>query len=422
MSNVIIKVNNLKKRFLVYDQPSDKLKEVLFKKNIGKEFWAVKGVSFSIQHGESVGIIGLNGSGKSTLLQMIVGTLNPTEGTCEVYGRISALLELGAGFNPEYTGIENVYLNGSILGLSKSEIEEKLESIIDFADIGEHVYQPVKTYSSGMFVRLAFAVAAHVDPDVLIVDEALSVGDVLFQQKCFAYINGQLKDKTKLFVTHDFATLSLVAERSIVLMNGEIAFDGPTKEAIKCYNKLIHQSSNLNVEKDDKSTKTDSAKKADVINDYVKFNNDVITGLNDFIFTDYLIKIQGRQDTIVHHDDDVSVTLKVKKINDVNIIGKPVVGFFFRDKFGQQVFGQNTLSLDESFVISDESKIVFNFQWPRVKTGEYTLTVGLGFVNKENDIVHDVQCWCNDFSVFSCVTPHIEHGVFNLPISKFEVQ
>ena len=183
----VIKVRGLSKKYNLYEKPIDRMKEALSisNKNYHREFYALKDVSFTVNKGETVGIIGCNGSGKSTILKIITGVLNPTSGEIDIQGRISALLELGAGFNMEYTGIENVYLNGTMIGMKKEEIDEKLQDILEFADIGDFVYQPCKTYSSGMFVKLAFAVAINIDPEILIVDEALSVGDVFFQAKCF---------------------------------------------------------------------------------------------------------------------------------------------------------------------------------------------------------------------------------------------
>ena len=208
---IAIKVENLEKAYKLYDKPSDRLKEALglSRRKRYKEHYALKGVDAVIYQGETVGIIGTNGSGKSTILKIITGVLNPTKGKVTVNGRISALLELGAGFNMEYNGIENVYLNGTMIGFSKKEIDERLDEILNFADIGDYVYQPVKTYSSGMFVRLAFAVAINIDPEILIVDEALSVGDVFFQAKCYHKFEEFKKmGKTIVFVSHDLSSIS----------------------------------------------------------------------------------------------------------------------------------------------------------------------------------------------------------------------
>lgn len=223
MEEAAIKVEKVDKIYKLYDKPSDRFKEALglSRKPKYREHYALKDVSFDVKRGETVGIIGTNGSGKSTILKIITGVLNPTHGNVEIKGRISALLELGAGFNMEYTGIENVYLNGTMTGFSKEEIDEKMDDILAFADIGDFVHQPVKTYSSGMFVRLAFAVAINIDPEILIVDEALSVGDVFFQNKCYRkFEEFKEQGKTILFVSHDLGSISKYCDRVVLLNQG----------------------------------------------------------------------------------------------------------------------------------------------------------------------------------------------------------
>jgi lipopolysaccharide transport system ATP-binding protein len=246
-----ITVSNLSKCYLIYETPTDRLKQFLFPRydslvkkdtrKFYKEFWALKNVSFSIKKGETVGIIGKNGSGKSTLLQMICGTLSPTAGSIEVQGRIAALLELGSGFNPEFTGRENIYMNAAILGITKKEIEAKFEDIVAFADIGDFIERPVKTYSSGMYVRLAFAVAVHVEPDILVIDEALSVGDELFQRKCFSKIeNIRASGATILFVSHSASSIVELCDRAILIDSGEFLIDGAPKDVVNRYQKLLY--------------------------------------------------------------------------------------------------------------------------------------------------------------------------------------
>jgi teichoic acid transport system ATP-binding protein len=220
----------------------DRLKEALgfSHKKRYKEHYALNHVSFDVKKGETVGIIGTNGSGKSTMLKIITGVLNPTAGNVEINGRISALLELGAGFNQEYTGIENVYLNGTMIGFTKEEIDARLQDILDFADIGDFVYQPVKTYSSGMFVRLAFAVAINIDPEILIVDEALSVGDVFFQAKCYKKFEDFKKmGKTILFVSHDMSSIAKYCDRCVLLNRGEKLAEGSPKDMVNLYKKVL---------------------------------------------------------------------------------------------------------------------------------------------------------------------------------------
>ncbi|MBN7119672.1 ABC transporter ATP-binding protein [Ectopseudomonas oleovorans] len=268
-SDTAIKVENLSKCFQAYNLPRDRLKQFFLPRlqrafgfqaqQYHREFWALKDVSFEVKKGETVGIIGRNGSGKSTLLQMICGTLNPSSGRIQTHGRIAALLELGSGFNPEFTGIENIYLNGAILGLEKREIDEKLDAIAQFADIGDFISQPIKTYSSGMVVRLAFSVAVHVEPKILIVDEALSVGDELFQRKCFAKI-GMLRETgvTILFVSHSSSTIIEQCDRAILLDSTELLAIGDPKPLIGMYQKLIYapESCREEIRKDIKSRNT----------------------------------------------------------------------------------------------------------------------------------------------------------------------
>jgi lipopolysaccharide transport system ATP-binding protein len=251
MTDIAIRVSNLSKCYHIYDNPRDRLKQFIAPrlqrltwqqpKQYFREFWAVKDVSFEIKKGETVGIIGRNGSGKSTLLQMICGTLNPTHGSIETNGRIAALLELGSGFNPEFTGRENVYMNASVLGLSNKEIDERFDDIVAFAEIGDFIEQPVKTYSSGMMVRLAFAVAINVDPEILIVDEALSVGDELFQRKCFSRIEAIRENgSTILFVSHSGGTIVELCDRAVLMDAGEKIAVGIPKKIIGNYQKLLY--------------------------------------------------------------------------------------------------------------------------------------------------------------------------------------
>lgn len=242
MTELAINVKNIKKTYKLYDKPSLRIKEAfsLSGRKYHKEFDALKDISFRVERGEMLGIIGKNGAGKSTLLKIITGVLTPTEGSVEINGKVSALLELGAGFNPEYTGIENIYLNGSMIGYTEKEMDTKIDDIIQFADIGDFIHQPVKSYSSGMFARLAFAVSINVEPDILIVDEALSVGDVFFQAKCYKKLN-DLKNsgKTILFVTHDMGSVIKYCNRAILINDGVIAAEGKPAEIVDIYKKVL---------------------------------------------------------------------------------------------------------------------------------------------------------------------------------------
>lgn len=242
-SELAIKVSDLSKCFHVYEKPRDRLLQMLLRgrRKYYKEFWANRNISLEVTRGETVGIVGRNGSGKSTLLQMICGTLNPTGGEIQVQGRIAALLELGSGFNPEFSGRENVYLNAAVLGLDRAETDRRFDSILKFSEIGNFIDQPVKTYSSGMLVRLAFAVAINVDPKILVVDEALSVGDELFQRKCFSRIEEIKKGgATILFVSHSGSAIIELCDRAVLIDAGEKLADGPPKEIIGAYQRLLY--------------------------------------------------------------------------------------------------------------------------------------------------------------------------------------
>lgn len=242
-SDIAIKVESLSKCFHIYGRPSDRLAQMFSRgrKQYFREFWAVKDVSFEVRKGETVGIVGRNGSGKSTLLQMICGTLNPTSGTIQTNGRVAALLELGSGFNPEFSGRDNVYMNAAVLGLSKEETDARFADIEAFAEIGDFIDQPVKSYSSGMMIRLAFAVAINVDPQILIVDEALSVGDELFQRKCFARFEAiKASGATILFVSHSGSTVVELCDRAILLDGGDKLAEGTPKAVIGKYQKLLY--------------------------------------------------------------------------------------------------------------------------------------------------------------------------------------
>lgn len=235
-----IKVENITKQYKLYDRPIDRLKEGLSRKVYHRPFNALNDVSFEVEKGTTVGIIGTNGSGKSTMLKIITGVLSQTSGTIETKGNISALLELGAGFNMDYTGIENIYMNGTMMGFTKEEMDAKLQDILDFAEIGDFVKQPVKTYSSGMFVRLAFALAINVDPDILIVDEALSVGDVFFQAKCYKRMEEiRQKGTTILMVTHDMGSIIKYCDKVVVLNQGVKVDEGPAGEMVDLYKKIL---------------------------------------------------------------------------------------------------------------------------------------------------------------------------------------
>ncbi len=327
----VISIHGLKKMYKLYNKPSDRLKDAFgLAKDKYSVNYALKGFDLDIYKGETVGIIGTNGSGKSTLLKIITGVLNPTEGTIDVKGRISALLELGAGFNQEYNGIENIYLNGTMMGFSEKEIDEKLPSILEFADIGDYVYQPVKTYSSGMFVRLAFAVAINIEPEILIVDEALSVGDVFFQSKCYHKFEEFKKNgKTILFVSHDLSSISKYCDRVMVLNKGEKLAEGKPKEMIDVYKQVL--------------VGQYAAEKADVLGD---INSDEHHELLEYgsgeahIDEYWITDSNGLRTNAIVKGSEFTIHMKVSFKENVK---QPIFAYKFVNAKGVEITGTNTM-------------------------------------------------------------------------------
>ena len=347
MQKVAIKVTNVSKIYKLYDTPAARLKDALGlarKKNY-REHAALHDVTLEIKKGETVGIIGTNGSGKSTLLKIITGVIRQTEGEVEVDGRISALLELGAGFNMEYTGIENVYLQGDMMGFSRQEIEQKMEDILGFADIGDFVHQPVKTYSSGMFVRLAFAVAINIEPEVLIVDEALSVGDVFFQAKCYRKFEEFKKQgKTILFVSHDLGSITKYCDRAILLNKGRKVMEGTPKEAVDRYKMALVEQEEADCREHASlwEAGADSGKwreKLPLNPDTLEYG-DKKAEIVDFAIMDKT----GKVTNIIEKGDPFTVKVKVKFAEDV---AEPVFAFTFKNLMGIEITGTNTMFENE---------------------------------------------------------------------------
>lgn len=376
-NELAIEVKNVTKVYSLYSRPSDRLIDTFhlmpWRKYPKNE--ALKDVSFSVNKGETVGIIGTNGSGKSTILKIITGVLTPTKGKASVAGRISALLELGAGFNAEYTGIENVYLNGTMMGLSREEIDKKLPEILEFADIGEYVNSPVKTYSSGMFVRLAFAVAINIDPEILIVDEALSVGDVFFQAKCYRKFEEFKKQgKTILFVSHDLSSISKYCDRVILLNKGTKLGEGSAKEMIDVYKQVLVGQYKENADNQGKEglnpeTLEYGSKKA-MIKDCKIYDH---TGKN----SNALIKGQSFK---------ISVDYSV--LEDLEA---PIFAFSFKNVQGTEITGTNTMIEKKiTDAIKGGTDLTIDFvQDMNLQGGEYLLSLGLtGFEKGEFTVYH----------------------------------
>ena len=395
-----IKVEQVDKMYKLYDKPMDRLKESLglSRQKKYKEHYALHNVNFDVKKGETVGIIGTNGSGKSTILKIITGVLNPTAGNVTVDGRISALLELGAGFNGEYSGIENIYLNGTMIGFSREEIDAKLQDILDFADIGDFVHQPVKTYSSGMFVRLAFAVAINIEPEILIVDEALSVGDVFFQAKCYhKFEEFKKRGKTILFVSHDLGSVAKYCDRVILLNKGKKLSEGSPKEMIDIYKKLLVNQYDAETGETlgDTSSQEELSSKKERTEDGKSWKSHFRTnpssieyGSKEAEITDFGILDEDGFNNAIEKGKEFTIKLRIDFHEDVT---EPIFAFTIKDLKGTEIAGTNTLFEGQNlpFVTKGESKVISFTQKADLQGGEYLLSFGCtGYTNGEFTVYH----------------------------------
>jgi teichoic acid transport system ATP-binding protein len=436
-NGIAIEVKNLTKSYKLYDKPMDRLKDSLglARNRKFKEHLALNNVNLSVKKGETVGIIGTNGSGKSTILKIITGVLTPTSGEVNVDGHISALLELGAGFNMEYNGIDNIYLNGMMIGFSEDEITKRLDSILEFADIGDYVYQPVKTYSSGMFVRLAFAVAINIDPEILIVDEALSVGDVFFQAKCYhKFEEFKNQGKTILFVSHDLSSISKYCDRAVLLNQGVLLGEGTPKEMIDIYKQVLvgqyplpssdvesllddedvrsaaatasdkaekalknpEPGKGKKFDKDKKSenseagktsggsdSSADNAPDASVKNPDTLEYGDGAAVIEEFYATDST----GMRSNSIIKGTDFAVHMKVRFKRDV---AAPIFAFTFKNIMGIEITGTNSM-VEKAFLepvkAGDVKEISFT-QNMSLQGGEYLISFGVTGFEKDNFTVY----------------------------------
>ena len=439
--DIAISVNDVSKMYKLYDNPMDRLKESLglSRKKKYKEHYALNHVSFQVHKGETVGIIGTNGSGKSTILKIITGVLSPTGGEVSVNGRISALLELGAGFNGEYSGLENVYLNGSMIGFSREEIDAKLQSILDFADIGEFIHQPVKTYSSGMFVRLAFAVAINIDPEILIVDEALSVGDVFFQAKCYRKFE-EFKEmgKTILFVSHDLSSIGKYCDRVVLLNKGEKLAEGGAKEMVNLYRRvLVNQYDDADLEEGAENaeagqdgqltdgtagenvSKKEHAGGGRAMKDSLNLNPKVLeygSKLGEIV--DFAIRDDtGMITNVIEKGKEFSVQMKVRFQADVN---DPIFAFTLKDLNGTEITGTNTMyehTAVKPQKAGDVREITFKQIMP-LEAGEYMLCLGCtGYKDGDFTVFHRLYDVCN----LTVITDKKAVGYFDM-FSKVSVK
>ena len=386
-------MSHLTKMYKLYDKPSDRLKEALglTRKKLYREHYALHDVNFDIQEGECVGIIGTNGSGKSTILKIINGVLTPTAGEVKVNGRISALLELGAGFNMEYSGLENVYLNGTMIGFSKEEIDARLDDILDFADIGDFIHQPVKTYSSGMFVRLAFAVAINIDPEILVVDEALSVGDVFFQAKCYhKFEEFKKQGKTILFVSHDLSSVAKYCDRVILLNKGVKMDEGSPKQMVDLYKQLLVGQDPVKQQEEEKTFAEKKEGSFQANPNMLEYGNRMAE-ITDF----EVIDDRGMSSNTIEKGSTFRIRMKVRFNEDIQ---EPIMAYTFKNIRGTEITGTNTMfekAQVEKSGKGDVCTVTFT-QEMNLQGGEYLLSFGCtGYKDGDFTVFHRLYDACN---------------------------
>lgn len=410
MKDTVVKISNINKMYRLYDKPIDRLKESLSitKKKYHREHFALNKISLEVKQGETVGIIGTNGSGKSTLLKILTGVLTPTSGQIMIKGRISALLELGAGFNMEYTGIENIYLNGAISGYTKEEMNKKISDIVEFADIGDFINQPVKTYSSGMFVRLAFAVAINVEPDILIVDEALSVGDNIFQSKCYRKFQ-ELKEKGKtiLLVTHDVDSVRKFCDRCVWIEKGHLKRDGDVKKITAEYMAYTTNRTNSTEDKkiDIKNSNISITRKKD-------FTPISRWGSNAGLIKYAHIHVDGKEVDCIDKDNNFKIIIDVEITQ--NIIKNHPLGLAFsiKNKKGQDVIVGGTFDNNKFFREDGLYEVTFNMKNYLVP-GEYYMVASLE--TRETNIPTYID-YIEGAHYFKVVSNQMYYGMIDVPI------
>jgi len=439
-SEIAIQAAGLGKAYAIFKKPQDRLKQMLARgrRRYYDEYWALRGIDLTVHKGETIGIIGRNGSGKSTFLQLVCGTLTPTCGTLAVNGRIAALLELGAGFNPEFTGRENVYLAASVLGLSNEQIDQRYDAIAAFADIGDFINQPVKLYSSGMYARLAFAVAAHVDADILIVDEILAVGDAAFTQKCMRFIHKFRETGTLFFVSHDTTQVVSLCDRAVWLDRGQVQEIGPAKDVCYRYIADLHSERDTSNAfriggnratapiaaapvRDPRSELLKSSQHRNEI-EIFDFNDESpwfgaqgarIVGIN-------LLNTQGEVLPSLEGGEEVVLRVTCQTQKEIN---GPIVGFYVKDKLGQNLFGDNTyltyrgmpvtVPAGQSFAAS------FRFQLPYLPTGDFAVTVAVAEGTQDDHVQHH---WLDDAMFFRVHSSHLIRGLIGLPMHDIALE
>jgi lipopolysaccharide transport system ATP-binding protein len=446
-SETVIRVAQLEKGYQIYKTPRDRLKQFILPRlqrmagrppaQYYEEFWALKDISFEIARGETVGIIGRNGAGKSTLLQIICGTLSPSGGSVEINGRVAALLELGSGFNPDFSGRENVYMNAALLGLDKPTIDARFEDIAAFADIGGFIDQSVKTYSSGMYVRLAFAVIAHVDADILVIDEALAVGDAFFVQKCMRFLRRFMESGTIIFVSHDTGSVTNLCRTALWLEKGRLVGKGAPKDIVAkyleaCYEAQQGQSAEIKVDAQiPPASPRDAARdmRLDFIN-ATAYRNDIELfafkpdtaqfGKGGAVITSTQMRDhEGKALSWVVGGEMVTLIIQCKANDD--LFG-PIVGFMVKDRLGQIIFGDNTyLSTREKPLQIPRGtyyQAAFSFRMPVMPPGDYMIAVAVAEGSQQEHVQHH---WLHEAMALKVHSSHVCFGLIGVPMSDIKL-
>jgi lipopolysaccharide transport system ATP-binding protein len=431
--DAVIEVRGLGKCYQLYDKPAHRMLQSLIggRRRFYREFWALREVEFEVRRGETLGIIGRNGAGKSTLLQLIAGTLKPTQGSASIGGRVAALLELGSGFNPEFTGRQNVYLNASILGLSRNEVDARIDDILAYAEIGDFVDQPVRSYSTGMVMRLAFAVVAHVDADVLIIDEALAVGDAFFMQKCMRFLREFRKRGTMLFVSHDGGAVTSLCDRAIWLEHGRVQHIGDARTVMEAYLEasLIERQGGLGARSSRllRPLTAAAAMQPDArqeLMDRSILRNDIRIfpfqpDASSFgqckaqIAHVALCNDSGQAVAMVVAGECVGLAIELHAQEDIDSV---IVGFYVKDRLGQLLFGDNTvLSHEGDFAVTAGQGFhaSFRFMMPRLLPGDYFITVGVAEGTQDE---HVIQHWLHEALRFTASGGTLTSGLIGIPM------
>jgi lipopolysaccharide transport system ATP-binding protein len=450
-SDVAIRASGLGKAYEIYARPFDRLRQALGgrRRKHFKEFWALRDVNFEARRGECLGVIGRNGSGKSTLLQIACGIVRPSAGSLEVNGRVAAMLELGAGFDPELSGRENVYVAATVLGLGAPEIRKRFDAIADFAGIGEFIDQPVKHYSSGMYARLAFAVCAHVDADILVVDEVLAVGDAAFVQKCMRFIRGFMERGTLLFVSHDSNMVVNLCTQAIWLDGGQLRQSGAPKEVVHHYLASLYEERDTasrfriggrafakgdesaapaaqddgiaGVEPARRNLSTAALARTKPIEIFDFDPNAPWFGVRGAMVRDIrLLDAAGRALTEAEGGEDVVLRVECQAAVDLE---RPIVGFYFKDKLGQELFGDNTYLVyrERPLRVPAGGRFAaeFAFEMPYLRAGDYTVNIGLAEGTNEEHVQHH---WIDDALRFRVHAITVARGLVGLPLRSITLR